>query len=129
MRPFSVLFGAALIAATTAATLTTPALGAPRSDAPICTLFANEPTRSGATITANGGRTGCADQATITVRIISEHNNSAYNVISEKSQHGSQIILTPMAPCQTDQTITVRTETTSSTGAVYRSSPSTFEHC
>ncbi|MGP4015926.1 hypothetical protein [Saccharopolyspora sp. 5N708] len=138
MRHSPVLFSAALalpaltLAALTLAALAiapaAPAIASPEQ-APKCALFAYQPTREGNTLTANGGRTGCLNNATVNVRIVVEQKESTPKIIGELAQSGTEINLTTKAPCNTGSTVTVHTETVSSTGATYRSASSTFEQC
>lgn len=127
MRHSPVLFSAALTLAAFAIAPAAPAIAA--ESAPACALFAYQPTREGNTLTATGGRTGCLNSATVTVRIVIEQKDAAPKVIGELAQSGTEINLVTKAPCNSGATIKVRTETISSTGAIAHSPTNTFEKC
>ncbi|MBB5156130.1 hypothetical protein [Saccharopolyspora phatthalungensis] len=128
MRHSPVLLSAALTLAAFAAVPTAPAIAAP-ANAPVCALFAYQPTREGNILTASGGRTGCLNTATVTVRVVVEQKDAAPKVIGELAQSGTEIKLHTKAPCNTGGTIKVHTETISSTGATAQSPSTTFEKC
>ncbi|GAA0533155.1 hypothetical protein GCM10011581_18030 [Saccharopolyspora subtropica] len=128
MRRSPVLFSAAAALAAFAVLPTAPALAA-SPQAPICTLFANQPTREGNTLVATGGRIGCRNTATVTVRLMFEQQDATAKVLGELVQSGTEINLAAKAPCTTGGQVRVHTETRSSTGAVYRSPSVTFDRC
>ncbi|MGW5645144.1 hypothetical protein ACWEV3_00245 [Saccharopolyspora sp. NPDC003752] len=128
MRHSPLLLSAALTAAAFAIVPTAPALAAAQQ-APACALFAYQPTRDGNTLTAIGGRTGCLNSATVTVRIVVEQKDATPKAIGELAQSGTEINLTTKAPCNSGATVKVHTETISSTGAIAHSPTTTFEKC
>ncbi|MDA3627168.1 hypothetical protein [Saccharopolyspora oryzae] len=129
MRRSPVMFGVAAALSAFALAPAVPAIAAAPEQSPACALFANHPTREGDTLVATGGRTGCTNTATVNVRIVVAQKDATPKVIGELAQSGTEVQLTTKAPCTTGGTVEVYTETTSSTGATYRSASTTFEKC
>jgi hypothetical protein len=128
MRHSPILFSAALTLAALAVAPTAPAIAVP-AKAPACALFAYQPTREGNTLSAIGGRTGCLNSVTVTVKIVVEQKDAAPKVIGELAQSGTEINLVTKAPCNSGGAVKVHTETISSTGATSHSPSTTFEKC
>lgn len=129
MRRHPLLFSIAAALTALVVSPATPATAVAPERAPACTLFAEQPTREGNTLVAHGGRTGCANTATVDVRIVVPQKDAAPKVLGQLTQSGTEIDLTAKAPCTTGGTVQAHTETVSSTGALYRSAPITFENC
>lgn len=132
MRKLSILFSVALgimISAVVPATAATHNPPPPPPPDPMCTLYASAPVRQGMMLTAEGGRIGCSNTATVSVLILAEQRDQAPRKLGELSQSGRDVKLKPVAPCNTGRPITVYTRVTSSAGSLYESPRSSFPAC